>query len=428
MNRQLAETIIRYLSIPEKVDGSPDSLDRFSVKQWERTYAWLDNMNLALYLLQKLRDTNDDRKLPPAVMSRLQQNYSNNSLRVDEMAAQFAVVNEKFRQSGVRFAVIKGFSLVPEFCPNAALRQQSDLDYLIDQQSVPVARLALEQLGFVIKKHKAAAGEWIFWKGPISHSTDSSQQYDGKGRYVIELQLAIWRPDEHGIDIAGAEFTPTRSVDHEWRGMHFPVLYPEDAFLLQILHVFQHLLSGDVRMCWLYEIARYLGARSNDASFWGRVEQRTRPDAMLPHFVAIVTKLAAQFFHAPLPSIVRTWETDLPPSVKVWLENYGWRVAFEKVPIYELGVLPTSKLVLFLHRQFLQDEKRRRDFMRRRLLPWNRPVSIVRSIREKPSALFYSQGRDRQFMIHRVIFHATSGLRYLCEVPRWLWLNRRKPA
>jgi hypothetical protein len=31
-------------------------------------------------------------------------------------------------------------------------------------------------------------------------------------------------------------------------------------------------------------------------------------------------------------------------------------------------------------------------------------------------------------MIHRVIFHTGSGLRYLYEIPRWWWLNRSKPA
>jgi hypothetical protein len=427
MNRRLADTIIRYLSFSEKIDDGSDSLGRFSVKQWERTYAWLDQMDLEFYLLQKLRDTQDDRKLPPAVLSRLQQSYSNNCARVDEMASQFAIVNEKFRESGVRYAVVKGYSLVPEFCPNAALRQQSDLDYLIEEQSVPVARQALEQAGFAVKKYKPASGEWIFCKAPISRSTASGGQYGGKA-YVIELQLSIWRPDEHGIHLADAPFSPTRTVDHEWRGMRFPVLYEEDAFLLQILHVFQHLLSGDVRMRWLYEIAYYLRRRSNDASFWQRVERRTEADALLPHFVAIITELAAQFFHAPLPPIIRTWKADLRPSVKVWLENYGWRLPFEKVPIYELGIFPTSKLVLFLHRQFLQDDKLRRNLMRQRLLPWSRPVSIVRSIRDKPSALFDSQERHRQFMIHRVIFHTGSGLRYLYEIPRWWWLNRSKPA
>src|SRR5580658_1679115 len=117
MNRQLAEAIIRYLSFSDGISDGQDALTGFSLQQWERTFRWLDNANLALYLLRKLRDTQLDRKLPSAVLSRLEQNYSRNRLRVDEMASQFAAVNERFRQSGVHYAVIKGFSLIPGFCP-----------------------------------------------------------------------------------------------------------------------------------------------------------------------------------------------------------------------------------------------------------------------------------------------------------------------
>jgi hypothetical protein len=436
MNRRLAETIIRYLSFSEEIDGSRDSLGGFSWRQWEDTFPWLDNANLALYLLQKLRDSHDERKLPPAALWRLEQNYSKNRLRVDEMASAFAEVNERFRQFGVNYAVVKGFSLIPEFCPDAYLRQQSDFDYLVDEQSVPIAQQALGDLGFFLMKHRPAAGEWIFSKAPIPHSFDSGEQYEGKGRYVIELQLATWRPDEHGIDIAGTQFSPSHTVDHEWRGMHFRALPEEDAFLLQVLHTFQHLLYGDIRMVWLYEIAYCLRRRSNDTSFWQRVERRSGADALLTHLVAIVAALATVFFQAPLPPIIRAWKANLRPPVEVWLENYGWRVAFEKMPAYELAVFPTSKLVLFLHRQFLPDAKRRRDLMRRRLLPWKRGLSRVRSIGEPPTVLPGSQPGGlrpavssqwrRRFAFHRLVYHVGSGLRYLCEIPRWWWLNRRK--
>jgi hypothetical protein len=425
MNRQLAETIIRYLSFSDS-DGSQTSLSGFSLREWERTFRWLDNANLALYLLRKLRDTNDDRKLPPAVISRLEQNYSKNQLRVDEMASQFAVVNEKFRQYGIHYAVVKGFSLSPEFCPDLYLRQQSDLDYLVDEESLPAAQQILGELGYFLKVHTAE--QWIFWKGPIPISSSSCQQYEPGGRYVIELHLAIWDSAEHGIQITGPLFSPARTIDHEWREMHFPALCDEDAFLLQVLHVLHHLLDGWIRMFWFYEIAYCLHRRADDALFWQRVERQAEADAVLPQFVAIIAQMAAQFFHAPLPAIVQTWRKDLRFAVKVWLANYCQDVAFEKVPIYELNLFPNSKLVLFLHRQFLQDAKRRKHVMRRRLLPWTSPVNIVRSIRKRPTVLLDTQWRHRQFMVHRVIFHAGSGLRYLCEIPRWLWLNRGNAA
>jgi hypothetical protein len=426
MNRHLAETIIRYLSFSE-IDDSGTSLGDFSLRQWEDTFGWLDNANLALYLFRKLRDTQADRKLPPEVMSRLERNYSRNQVRVAEMASEFAVVNEKFRQSGVHFAVMKGFSLVPGFCPDACLRHQSDLDYLIEERSLPAGRYVLGELGYVVKPPHTAH-EWIFWKGPTALAASPSEQYEAQGRYVIELHSALWRPDDFGIDIAGTQFDAVRTINHEWRGMRFPALCDEDAFLLQVLHVLQHLLCGWMRMFWLYELAYCLHRRANDALFWQRVERCSKADEVLPQFVVIATELAAQFFDVPVPAIVRTWKADLRPAVKVWLENYGQRLAFEKVPVYELDLFPGSKLVLFLHRQFLPDEKRRRHYMRRRLLPWTKPARMVRSIKERPAVVFDRQWRQRLFMFHRVLFHASSGLRYLCEIPRWLWLNRRKAA
>ena len=436
MNRRLAETIIRYLSFSEEIGESRDSLGDFSWRQWESTFQWLENRNLALYLLQKLRDNRDDRKLPPAALARLEEDYSKNRLRTDEMASAFAEVNERFRRFGVNYAVVKGFSLVPGFCPDAYLRQQSDLDYLVDEQSLPIAQDALGDLGFFLNKHDPVAGEWSFAKGPISHSFDSSEQYEGKGRYVIELHLGFWTADEHLIDIAGTQFSPSRSVDHEWRGMHFRALYEEDAFLLQVMHTFQHLLIGYVKTSWLYEIAYCLHRRRNDASFWQRLERRTEADVRLTHLVAIITGLATGFFQAPLPAIIRAWRTNLPPPVEVWLENYGWQVAFHEMPVCELGVLPTSKLVLFLHRQFVPDVRRRRDIMRQRLLPWRGRQSITHLICERPGVLLgpqlggllrevWSRWR-RPFVFHLVVYYVGSGVRYLCEIPRWWWLNRNK--
>jgi hypothetical protein len=215
-----------------------------------------------------------------------------------------------------------------------------------------------------------------------------------------------------------------------------PSFDEEDAFLLQVMHTFQHLLIGYVKTSWLYEIAYCLHQRRNDTSFWERVERRTEADARLTHLVAIISALATGFFQAPLPFVIRAWRANLPPSIEVWLENYGWRVAFQEMPVCELGVLPTSKLALFLHWQFLPDVRRRRDIMRRRLLPWTGRPSITRLIRNRPSVLLghqvggllreVSSRWRRPFVFHLVVYYVGSGVRYLCEIPRWWWLNRSK--
>ena len=128
MRRRLSEIVVAFLSFS---NSDADALKAFSRRDWERALQWLDDAGLSFYFLQKLKDAEARDFVPTWVVSRLEGNYYANQQRMDHMSNYFDRLNRKFKEAGIRYAAIKGFSLVPEFCPIASLRHQSDLDYLV---------------------------------------------------------------------------------------------------------------------------------------------------------------------------------------------------------------------------------------------------------------------------------------------------------
>jgi hypothetical protein len=112
----------------------------------------LDRSGLTLYFLRCLHDLEATDLLPPAILTRFEGNATQNRRRLDFIANEFGSINQRFQRAGVNFAVVKGFSLVPEFCPDAVLRAASDLDYLVDKASLPVAQRVLEEAGYCLQR------------------------------------------------------------------------------------------------------------------------------------------------------------------------------------------------------------------------------------------------------------------------------------
>ena len=141
MKPKLAEAIVGFLSFSGEACDQVPQLKKFSERHWNRTQGWLDDTGLALYFLHKLKDTGTANVVPSLVLSGLEKRFTANQKRVAYMARQFEFLNAKFHDRGVRYAVVKGFSLVPQFCPDARnLRHQGDFDYLVDDESLPMAQ------------------------------------------------------------------------------------------------------------------------------------------------------------------------------------------------------------------------------------------------------------------------------------------------
>jgi hypothetical protein len=136
----------------------------------------------------------------------------------------------------------------------------------------------------------------------------------------------------------------------------------------------------------------------------------------------VVTELAAKLFRAPVPLSVQVWGEEIRTGPRVWIENYGRHWAFSDVPMYQFNVFPTSKLVLFLQQQYREQDQGNGSTVHQQ--PPSRISRVITSIRRNPSVILRAGWWKRQLLVRRVIFNALAVLRYLYEVPRWIWLTR----
>jgi hypothetical protein len=422
MNRELAEAVVGCLRLGGE---APDVsvLKHFKARDWQRTFPWLDRSGLTLYLLRCLHDLGATELLPPAILTRFEGNAAENRRRLDYIAKEFASINERFRRAGVNFAVIKGFSLVPAFCPDAVLRAPSDLDYLVETESFCAAQRALEEEGYCLQHFSDI--EFKFGRPSSRIPTLSDDPYSRETEPLVELHLAFWNKETTYLPLNEPEFRVEQTTSHDWQGLRFPVLKEEDAFVLQMLHVFQHTLESWMKLCWLLEIGYFLKARASDTQFWDRVNVCMQEAPCLVEFAAVVTGLVGRVFTAPMPPIADHWAQCLRPTARLWLENYGWEWVIEDHPYDNLSLFSAAKLCIFLQREYILDPALRKEVTQRRLFPWKRPEQIAVTVNSDPAGSLRAGWLQCQFLLQRVLFHFSSSLRYCYEIPRWRRLNRR---
>jgi hypothetical protein len=426
MRRTLSENIVEFLKFSSDPGDRLDELNKFNQREWKRALRWLDDSGLPFYFLQKLRNTKATDSVPIWVISALARNFAANQGRVEYMSRQFGLLNQKFNDAGVRYAAVKGVSLVPEFCPDAALRYQGDFDYLVDDQSLVAAQQILVGAGYS-PRLSPSSQEFIFVMPGTGAPSRSAEQYHARAPHAVELHLDMWDSELDGLQLIERQFFAERSRIREWNGFAFPALTDEDAFLLQVLHACHHSVSHWIRMSCLLEIGYFLNRRASDTSLWNRIEQRVSDNLVLKEFVVVVAELVAKLFAAPLPSVVQVWGQKIRPGSRVWIENYGRHWAFCELPVHEFRLFPRAKLIRFLHQQY-RDAYAQQSAARNRILTSSRLSRITLLVKDKASQFLDANWRKRRFLIRRRFFHAQADLRYLCEIPRWRWRNRAAKA
>jgi hypothetical protein len=422
VSRALAEASVNFLGFSETTGDHLGGLKGFDRREWDGTLTWLHDAGLALHLLQKLKDTKAIDILPTSTWAHLEENLAANRRRVAYMARQFDFINQHFNRGGVRYAVVKGCSMVPQFCPDASLRHQGDFDYLVDTHSLPMAQRVLEGAGYSLKKR--TANEFVYLMTSASVPPSADGQYEAHAPHAVELRLAFWDSDSHSVPLTDPGLSVDNAVAQYWQGLVFPALPEEDAFLVQVIHAFNHILTGWVRMSWLYEIGYFFNRRSTDVSLWERLDRRIGSDKLLREMVVVVGELSAHLFRAPLPSTSGIWTEKLRPAVQIWIHHYARTWIFEDTRADQFSLFPVAKLALFFHQQYLSDASLRRHVIRTRLFPLEKLFRRVHSITSKSSTQSGGRGWQLERALIRLIFHVTGGLRYLWEIPRWERLNK----
>jgi hypothetical protein len=419
-----AEAVIGSLSFSGDRRDSLKAIENFTPRQWKYILQWLDDAGLAFYFLQRLTDEHASGNVPPSVLSHLEQNFACNQLRIEEMLRRFDATNRKFSDAGVHYTVIKGFSLVPQFCPRATLRHQADLDYLIDEQSLPAASRLLTEAGYHSKLCSSSTQSVFVASG--KEPSRSGGQYSPHAPHAVELHTDIWDDDMHGVYGIPKSFSVKQSKTQHWNGLTFPAQVDEDAFLLQVLHTCHHLFTQWIRLSSLLEIGYFLHRRASDRELWKGIEKRTGDSAVLRELVVIVTEMSARLFAAPIPKVVQSWSTSIRPGPRAWIDNYARDWAMGGLPVYEFSLFPRSKLALFLLHQYKSASWVKQSRPHRQP-PSSRLGRIAWFIKDDPALLWNADWWRRQHLFSRSVFFALAELRYLAEIPRWRWLNRANP-
>ena len=413
MATALAHGIVRFLSLR----GNPSGLQvprNAGSREWQRTITWLDHSGLALYFLHRV-ETDGVSSIPSDILRQLTQKRKNNEERVARLKEIFESINKGFERNGVRYAVLKGFSLTPEYCADPCNRAQSDLDYLIARDSMVAAQNALTEQGYLFKRQEGE--ELSFWI-PGPEPTDSAQQYSPNGPWMVELHPSMWDQNLFRIPLKVPEPSFTALRMHQWSGLEFPCLSPTLAFAGQILHSLKHVLDGWIRLSWLFEIARFLRDRIDDGLFWQEFDQMVTAEPLLAEFVAIITWLVVDLFEPAVPESVQKYMQNLQPSVKVWLQEYapGW--LFERLPRYEISFFSVSKLSLFLKEIYCTPEADHRVDDLRVLFPFRGMKRLAQTRNVQTTAMSSIAHKSRWLALHS-IYHAGAALRYMWELPRW---------
>src|SRR5688572_8600309 len=156
MNRTLHHVILHQMSVTNDKPHPPMLRASFSKREWDRVLTWLDLSGLAIYFLQRIKNSGAFYTLPEHVRTELERRSADNRERTAGIQREFTVLVKSLEQVHVKYAVLKGVSLLPDYCPDLELRTQYDHDVLVDEASFTAAGEALQNKGY---RRKAGSDE-----------------------------------------------------------------------------------------------------------------------------------------------------------------------------------------------------------------------------------------------------------------------------
>ena len=405
MDRQLAEAVIATFR-ENRAEVCYDRLAGFDYRTWVATYSWLDASGLALYLLDRIHTFGLEAAVPALALSRLKENAADNREKNCSMFEEFVRINREFQSDGFSFVNLKGFTLVPDVCPDASLRCQFDLDFFVASGDVMRCEEVLRRLGYVL----AGVGQNVREYKTGSYDIPSVRDlYKAKSRMSVEI---------HFGEISEQLGTTHRKAFSRlhWKtcdGFEFPVLSDCDRFLSLALHLFKHLKSEWTRVSWILEFANFIDFHRKDETLWSEVRKCLSCNSDVKIAVGAVTLLADESFGiGPLPKVLDDAVSELPKPVFLWIERYRNSVLFAS--------FPGTKLYLLLQRALSWQEGRQSDERRQKLFPLHLPPKITIGSGDRGFLFRWKQIRiESSYMLFRLRFHVTQGISYLIEAVRW---------
>ena len=387
------------------------ALCRLTEAEWNTALAYCDRMQLTLALAR------DRGEFPPWIRKRIDRNLADNARRFEQVKAAYFEIAGALERAGIDFLVLKGFTQVPRFVPDAKPRVQYDIDLFCPQQSVYPARDEAVRLGYeplpghdqLPLDHLPTMIRKTGWKW-------RGDYFDPEMPLSLELHYRLWDPHTERLSPEGLDDFADRREERELAGIHFTALHPVDAAGYAALHVLRHLLRGDIRIGHVYELAWFLNGAQGDARFWANWREWHPPS--LRTLETISFRLAAEWFGCGLNAAISETSELLPQGVKRWLARYA------TAPLE--SAFRSNKHELWLHLSLLQQPRDRLAVARRKLLPLSLPGPVgdvhIPDAQITPRMRSRKRLRYARFVASRVLHHARVLLPALWSGMRW-WLG-----
>lgn len=401
MNRELPEAVIATFRDDDR-DVHRKRLDRFAARDWRPCIHWLDTSGLALYFLSRVISLGLEECIPVEVLGQLQQRLTDNRLRTRDLFDEFTLINGRFEEAGLRYVNLKGFSLVPEYCPDPSFRSQLDLDFLMSSSDGPQCCDILGTLGYVAIRPDDRVLEF---RAGMEHVPSVRDLYKPKPRRSVEVHFATSLPEKVSALLSRSRF-------HSMNGFEFPVLSESDLFLAHTHHLFKHLKGEWTRISWLLEFRTLVAAQRDNSSFWREVHTLATniPQSVLG--LGVVTWLGKEAFGEFASPDLTEWSVDeLPRPIRLWLERYGRTVL--------LTDFPGTKLYLLLENERSVGRNSRSKMTRGKLLPLHRPPQVACVAGGSIGSRVRAIADQLRFVLFRLRFHIAESSRYLVEAQRW---------
>ena len=392
--------VLRMLDDPS--GEQPSILQKLSRRHWNQLLQWLDSSGIALYFFSSFRQWHHIDILPDLVRERLQLNLSDNFVRTRSLTEESVAIQHEFQQLSVRYAVIKGISLWPHSVPDPALRSQLDLDFLVAEDSAPIARSVLERKGY--RLYAATGSSWEF-KCNERPGISIKDLYKDSGSWAVELHIE----PAVNINYSRLEWLEMR----ELCGMRMPTLSSVDSFIGQGLHVYKNVCAEFLRAAHVWEFRNAVRSRRHDTDFWNAVRAAAIDNQSVSIRLGVVLLLITEVLGEFAPDSLTYWTVPLvPTAARIWIRIYGHRSV--------LGKFPGNKRYLFLQRELEKAGVCPRRKLVESLIPTRFPPPIIRPLpNESPAIRFARSWMQLKFITQRLRFHLIAGLDYRRESRLW---------
>jgi len=391
VNILLQRAIISLLANPN--DRSCSHLfGQFGMRDWSTALSWSDTRGITLYLHAAIRSAGIETRIPALTLARLEKSVAENRSRNREMLQHFHQICSAFEKAEVRFCAHKGFTYIPEFCPDLALRHQADLDFIVSRDHCSAAAAALEQFGYRVDRIEER--EWLL-KTHSERLPKSKDIFKPKSHRSAEFHFRVGVAES---DAFSADAALSRSVRRAVAGETVPVLSAADQFIDQTGHLFQHLLSEWTRLSWLLELHQWLQRNEDNYAVWQEIVSLTSSCARSRLAIGTTLRMVqAVFQYTPRNQNAKDFMSAVPNGVQRWVNRFG-EATF-------LAQYPGSKLYLLLLREVLGET----GLTKRRLAPLHRPPVVITA---KGTWSLRNHFDQLNFILLRIRFHAREAVSF----------------